>query len=86
MEVRPETIRHIDHEQRQIRRIGDACRGDVHKVFEAPGLFGIPEIQFNGMIINDKFCCTRWGVLQLSWWRRPLRLRREADHDHMSEL
>jgi hypothetical protein len=23
-----------------------------------------------GMISNDKFCCTRWGVLQLSWWRR----------------
>jgi hypothetical protein len=29
----------------------------------------------NGMITNDKFCCTRWGELQLSWWRRPLRLR-----------
>ncbi len=22
---------------------------------------------FNGMITNDKFCCTRWGQLQLSW-------------------
>lgn len=31
--------------------------------------------QFNGMITNDKFCCTRWGQLHLSWWRRPLRLR-----------
>ena len=30
---------------------------------------------FNGMITNDKFCLTRWGTLQLSWWRRPLRLR-----------
>ena len=29
----------------------------------------------NGMITNDKFCCTRWGTLPLSWWRRPLRLR-----------
>jgi hypothetical protein len=29
----------------------------------------------NGMITNDKFCLTRWGELQLSWWRRPLRLR-----------
>ena len=29
----------------------------------------------NGMITNDKFCCTRWRQLQLSWWRRPLRLR-----------
>ena len=33
----------------------------------------------NGMITNDKFCCTRWGQLQLSWWRRPLRLRHGAD-------
>jgi hypothetical protein len=30
----------------------------------------------DGMISNDKFCCTRWGALQLSWWRRPNRLRR----------
>src|SRR5215831_20551417 len=30
--------------------------------------------RFDGMISNDKFCCTRWGVLQLSWWRRPNRL------------
>jgi len=27
------------------------------------------------MIANDKFCCTRWDRLQLSWWRRPKRLR-----------
>ena len=32
--------------------------------------------RFNGTITNDKFCCTRWGVLPLSWWRRPQRLRR----------
>jgi hypothetical protein len=38
----------------------------------------IPQLMlhFDGMISNDKFCCTRWGVLQLSWWRRPNRLRR----------
>src|SRR5262245_25468361 len=33
----------------------------------------------NGMITNDKFCCTRWSELQLSWWRRPLRLRSDSD-------
>jgi len=33
------------------------------------------EEEFNGMITNDKFCCTRWDVLPLSWWRRPKRLR-----------
>ena len=30
----------------------------------------------NGTITHDKFCCTRWGMLPLSWWRRPQRLRR----------
>jgi DNA-binding Lrp family transcriptional regulator len=34
--------------------------------------------RLDGMISNDKFCCTRWGVLQLSWWRRPSRLRRST--------
>ena len=38
------------------------------------------------MITNDKFCCTRWGQLQLSWWRRPLRLRQESDHECISEF
>jgi len=38
----------------------------------------LPVVQprLDGMISNDTFCCTRWGVLQLSWWRRPNRLRR----------
>jgi hypothetical protein len=31
--------------------------------------------KLNGTITHDKFCCARWGTLQLSWWRRPLRLR-----------
>jgi hypothetical protein len=55
-------------------------------------IMGHPERRFafckallNGMITNDKFCCTRWGQLQLSWWRRPLRLRRESNHDSMSQ-
>jgi hypothetical protein len=37
--------------------------------------FMIGKHALNGMITNDKFCCTRWGTLLLSWWRRPLRLR-----------
>src|SRR5439155_6071207 len=47
MDVSPETVRDIDHEQRQIRRIGDPGGGDVHEVFQAPVLFGIPEVQLN---------------------------------------
>ena len=44
-------------------------------IAQASKLFGIAEEKLNGMITNDKFCCTRWSQLQLSWWRRPLRLR-----------
>src|SRR5262249_15420536 len=39
------------------------------------GAFGIAKAFLNGMITNDKFCCTRWDILPLSWWRRPKRLR-----------
>jgi len=38
--------------------------------------FRFLEALFNGLITNDKFCCTRWGTLHLSWWRRPRQLRR----------
>ena len=33
------------------------------------------ESQFNGTITNDKFCLSRMGRLQLTWWRLPLRAR-----------
>ncbi len=33
---------------------------------------------FNGTITNDKFCMSRTGRLQLSWWRLPLRAREEV--------
>jgi len=67
------------------QRIGDEDQtpmfpngfGTSHAVFvEAQLPFAVLIKRFNGMISNDKFCCTRWGVLQLSWWRRPNRLRR----------
>ena len=37
--------------------------------------FIVQEVLFNGLITNDKFCLTRMRQLQLSWWRRPLRIR-----------
>ena len=37
------------------------------------------EGHFNGIITNDKFCLTRWAELELSWWRRSLRLRDGLD-------
>ncbi len=47
MAVSPETVCHIDHEQRQGRRVGDPGGGDVHEVFEAPALFGIPKVKLD---------------------------------------
>jgi hypothetical protein len=46
---------------------------------EAQALLHKPEGMLNGMITNDKFCLTRRGALELSWWRRPLRLRNAAN-------
>ena len=40
-----ETVGHMDHEQRPLRRLADPGRGDVHAVFQAPGLFGISKVQ-----------------------------------------
>src|SRR5437016_1469903 len=40
----------------------------------AAGLECLVEI-LNGTITNDKFCMSRTGRLQLSWWRLPLRAR-----------
>ena len=39
--------------------------------------FLVGEERFNGLITNDKFCLTRRGELELTWWRRPLRLRKK---------
>jgi hypothetical protein len=51
-------------------------RGAILVLAEPQQLLDVFYPLFNGTITNDKFCCTRWGTLQLSWWRRPLRLRR----------
>src|SRR5260370_3114719 len=48
----------------------DVCSSDL----PAPSL-GIFEATFNGTITNDKFCMSRMGRLQLTWWRLPLRAR-----------
>ena len=47
MDVSPKTVSHMDHEQRQMRRIRDPDGGDVHEVFQAPVLFGIPEVKLD---------------------------------------
>lgn len=47
LDVSPETGRDMDHAQRQMRRLGDPGGGDVHEVFQTPGLFGIPDVPRN---------------------------------------
>ena len=47
MAVSPETVGYIDHEQGQIRRIRDSRGGNIHEVFQAPILFGIPEVKLD---------------------------------------
>ena len=42
-----EAVRPIDHKQRQVRRIGDPGGGDMHKVFQPPGLFGVPKVKLD---------------------------------------
>jgi hypothetical protein len=42
---------------------------------EAAKAAGPGEAALDGLITNDKFCFVRYGVLPLSWWRRPLRMR-----------
>jgi len=83
-----ETLRPI-RSSRQTRQVQQR-RGHEDQTPMFPNGFGAPHAilveaqvpltvlikRFDGMISNDKFCCTRWGALQLSWWRRPNRLRR----------
>ena len=40
-------LRYIDPEQRQVRRSGAPWWGEGHEVFQAPVLFGIPEVELD---------------------------------------
>jgi hypothetical protein len=67
-----------EKEMRQHRRQHLVVPAGVcaHFIVVHPQLsFAFFEALFNGLITNDKFCCTRWGILHLSWWRRPRCLR-----------
>src|SRR5262249_47985053 len=48
------------------------------QVIEVMTVLELVEDLLNGVITNDKFCLTRQGHLQLTWWRFPLRRRGEA--------
>ena len=67
-----QAIRAEDH----VAMFSNGCFCSAVIVRETQLLLRIFIEDLDGMISNDKFGCTRWGVLQLSWWRRPNRLRR----------
>jgi hypothetical protein len=71
---KPERPRGGHHEA---KRVGPDHALDLPALVLAQAVEGIAVANgdFNGIITNDKFCCTRWGKLLLSWWRRPQRLR-----------
>jgi hypothetical protein len=54
--------------------------GAVAGLADAGVLAGVAEADLDGLITNGKFCCTRRVRLSLTWWHRPLRLRRSALH------
>ena len=46
-----------------------------HQAVQTQALLDPLEKQLNGIIVNNKFCMSRIGRLQLSWWRLPLHAR-----------
>ena len=94
MDVRPQTVGHIDHEQRQIRCIRHPGRGDVHKVFQAPVLFGIPKVKLD--LEPQSIIVHEWRVRQVQITAKQddmgaslgaqVRLRDEDDIQRLREL
>src|SRR5215218_9235189 len=56
-----------------------APAADLMGVQATKALAGL-EALLDGLITNGKFCCVRRMQLSLTWWHRPLRLRRSALH------
>jgi hypothetical protein len=74
-----ETVAMLIQETSQTREQGPEAKdgSGTHQlvVITAQEVFAVFEEDLNGIITNDKFCMSRMAELQLSWWRRPLRLR-----------
>ncbi len=58
----------------------DRGRGAVAGLPTAEQLLRVLDRDLDGLITNGKFCCVRRVQLSLTWWRRPLDLRRSALH------
>src|SRR5258708_27966770 len=62
-------------------RLGEDGEGDVAvpagvgaalEVVQGEAVLELAVVVLDGLITNDKFCCTRRERLSLSWWRKPL--------------
>jgi len=55
-----------------------ALPGAPLEVVQPQRVLQFPVVVLDGLITNGKFCCTRRVRLRLTWWHRPLRLRRSG--------
>src|SRR6266511_983544 len=55
-----------------------AAEAAALEVVQAEAVFEFAVVVLDGLITNGKFCCTRRVRLGLTWWHRPLRLRRSG--------
>jgi hypothetical protein len=68
MHVSVETVRHLDHAQRPVRRLGDACGGDVHDVFQTPVLCGVTTVALDreaqAVVVPQRVVGELWGTAE----------------------
>jgi len=67
-----------DRDQRDV--VVPAQEAAAFEVIQAKGALELPVVLLDGLITNGRFCCLRRVQLDLTWWHRPLRLRRSALH------
>jgi hypothetical protein len=65
-----------DRDQRDV--VVPARPAAAFEMVQPKGTLELAVVLLDGLITNGKFCCTRRVRLGLSWWHRPLRLRRSG--------
>src|SRR6266545_35160 len=65
-----------DRDQRDV--VVPAHPAATFEMIQPQGALQFAVILLDGLITNGKFCCTRRVRLRLTWWHRPLRLRRSG--------
>jgi hypothetical protein len=63
-------------DQRQV--VVPTTEAGALEVVKTKAVFELAVVVLDGLITNGRFCCTRRVRLHLTWWHRPLRLRRSG--------